>query len=251
MDRSQLFLDEVFLSLQGEGLEVGRPHLFVRLGGCPLRCNYCDTPRSWKQREQFDVFFAHGSTTRANPLSQTDLHKVLEEVLASYDLKPADVMLAVTGGEPLLQAEFLADWLPQWSGSVLLETAGILALQLESVISEVQLLSLDWKLPGTLRSGEELLATEACLDVARAAKCTTQVKLVLTETNSLEQVSTALKTIAEKLPETVVFLQPVTLFANGPRPPKADQLLTWSLHNRALPLDLRVLPQVHPLLGVR
>ena len=251
MDRSQLFLDEIFLSLQGEGLEVGRPHLFLRLGGCPLRCKYCDTPRSWKQRSEFDVFFAQSSTQRSNPLSQESLHEVLQEVLASYDLEPADVMLAVTGGEPLLQADFLSAWLPQWEGPVLLETAGILSSNLQSVISEVQLLSLDWKLPETLRSGAELLETEACLSVARAANCTTQVKLVLTETTSLEQVSNALKTIAEKLPETVVFLQPVTPFANGPLPPKADQLLTWSLHNRALPLDLRVLPQVHPLLGVR
>lgn len=251
MDRSPLFLDEIFLSLQGEGLEVGRPHLFLRCGGCPLRCNYCDTPRSWKQRDRFDVFCQHTSEQRANPLSELDLHQVLQEVLASYGLQSSDVMLAITGGEPLLQAEFLSTWLPQWEGSVLLETAGILASNLHTVISEIELLSLDWKLPETLRSGAELLQTEACLDLAREANCTTQVKLVLTETTSNEQVSSALESIAAKLPNTVVFLQPVTPFGEGPKPPQAEQLLQWSLRHRALPLDLRVLPQVHPLLGVR
>ena len=251
MDRAPLFLDEIFLSLQGEGLEVGRPHLFLRLGGCPLRCKYCDTPRSWKQRDTFDVFFTHTSEHRANPLTDVDLHQVLQEVLASYGLQSTDVMLAITGGEPLLQAEFLSTWLPQWEGPVLLETAGILATKLESVISEIELLSLDWKLPETLRSGAELLQTEACLDLARAADCTTQVKVVLTETTSSEQVSHALESIAAKLPNTVVFLQPVTPFGEGPKPPQAEKLLQWSLRHRALPLDLRVLPQVHPLLGVR
>ncbi|MFK5955214.1 MAG: 7-carboxy-7-deazaguanine synthase QueE [Planctomycetota bacterium] len=251
MDCSHLFLDEIFLSLQGEGLEVGRPHLFLRLGGCPLRCAYCDTPRSWKQRESFDLHSAHVSEVRANPLSADDLSAVLQEVLTSYGLEASDVMLAVTGGEPLVQAQFLASWLPQWDGSVLLETAGVLAQSLQTLIGSVQLLSLDWKLAETLRSGEELLETEACLVLARQANCTTQIKLVLTETTSAEQVSAALEIMAAKLPGATVFLQPVTPFAQGPLPPTADCLLDWCLQSRALPLDLRVLPQVHPLLGVR
>jgi len=39
-------VSEVFVSFQGEGVHAGRRHLFVRLGGCPLRCRYCDTPES-------------------------------------------------------------------------------------------------------------------------------------------------------------------------------------------------------------
>jgi organic radical activating enzyme len=38
---------EVFASIQGEGAFVGEPQTFVRLRGCPLRCRWCDTPRSW------------------------------------------------------------------------------------------------------------------------------------------------------------------------------------------------------------
>lgn len=251
MDSAHLFLDEVFLSLQGEGLEVGRPHLFLRLGGCPLRCTYCDTPRSWEPRAEFDLFLAQGVESGTNPLIERDLDKVLLKVLESYGLEASEVMLAVTGGEPLQQAEFLEQWLPTWTGPVLLETAGVHAESLKTVLPFVHLLSLDWKLPNTLRSGEELLQTHACLEAAAASGCRSQVKLVLATHHTDEEVAAALKTIADVLPGVVVFLQPVTPFGKGPQAPAAERLLQWSLTHRHLPLELRVLPQVHPLLGVR
>ncbi len=40
---NRLRLTEIFLSLQGEAASVGWPTVFVRLTGCPLRCQYCDT----------------------------------------------------------------------------------------------------------------------------------------------------------------------------------------------------------------
>ena len=44
-DASRVDLVELFSSVQGEGPHVGTPALFVRLGGCDIRCVYCDEPR--------------------------------------------------------------------------------------------------------------------------------------------------------------------------------------------------------------
>ncbi len=77
---NSLRITEIFYSLQGESLTVGLPTVFVRLTGCPLRCQYCDT-----------AYAFHGGERR----SQAD---ILAEV-ASYEPR----YICVTGGEPLAQ----------------------------------------------------------------------------------------------------------------------------------------------------
>ena len=44
----RLRITEIFHSLQGEARDVGRPTVFVRLTGCPLRCVWCDTEYAFK-----------------------------------------------------------------------------------------------------------------------------------------------------------------------------------------------------------
>ena len=62
----RLRLTEIFLSLQGEARSVGWPTVFVRLTGCPLRCQYCDTAyafhggQCFDQRFIFRIFFSFG-----------------------------------------------------------------------------------------------------------------------------------------------------------------------------------------------
>lgn len=76
---------EIFYSLQGEGVRMGTPAVFLRLAGCNLHCSWCDTKYSWKKGVDVAV----------------------EEVaarIAVYDCKG----LVVTGGEPLLQQKELS-----------------------------------------------------------------------------------------------------------------------------------------------
>ena len=76
----RLRITEIFYSLQGEARTVGLPTVFIRLTGCPLRCEYCDTTYAFKGGEWFS------------------LQDILSEV-KKYRTK----YVTVTGGEPLAQ----------------------------------------------------------------------------------------------------------------------------------------------------
>ena len=103
---TELFLDvsERFYSIQGESTWAGLPCLFIRLSGCNLRCNYCDSSYTWEET---------GKTTS------------LGEILAWADEHPG-TMVEFTGGEPLLQKEVypLIDKLLGQGRTVLVETNG-------------------------------------------------------------------------------------------------------------------------------
>jgi 7-carboxy-7-deazaguanine synthase len=72
---------EIFRSIQGEGINQGKPCLFIRLAGCNLHCHWCDTD-----------FAQIGGT-------EMSLDTILEH---AWRLNPSYV--CITGGEPLLQA---------------------------------------------------------------------------------------------------------------------------------------------------
>jgi organic radical activating enzyme len=83
-----LVVAEVFANtVQGEGPSLGRRASFIRLGGCNLSCNWCDTPETWDSG-RFD-------------LRQTLTRTPVEEIVARA-LVGAPGLVVITGGEPLL-----------------------------------------------------------------------------------------------------------------------------------------------------
>jgi 7-carboxy-7-deazaguanine synthase len=101
-------ITEIFHSLQGESRTVGIPTTFVRLTGCPLRCQYCDTAYA----------FTGGEVKT--------LESILQEVSESSALH-----VTVTGGEPLAQPGCLPllSQLCDAGYEVSLETSGALDIQ--------------------------------------------------------------------------------------------------------------------------
>jgi 7-carboxy-7-deazaguanine synthase len=89
-NRSRLRINEIFHSLQGEADCVGFPTVFVRLTGCPLRCQYCDTEYAfhsgnWLERsailEKVREYGArHVCVTGGEPLAQPNCIKLLREL---------------------------------------------------------------------------------------------------------------------------------------------------------------------------
>ena len=248
---SSLQLMEAFCSLQGEAAEVGKPHLFLRLAGCPLRCHYCDTPKSWNRTEQWELHLKEQSLQFQNPAPFGDLSAQLERLALDWNWTVEESTLSITGGEPLVQADALEEWLPAWPGRVVLETAGLWPERLRTLLPFLDAVSLDWKLASTLRETEEAVSPRECVELLQQSELPFWVKVVLTETVSEEELDGALQELAQLSPQCRTFLIPATPGPGHASGPDIDFLLKAQLRNRALGLKMQVMPQIHPILGVR
>lgn len=125
MSSPRVKLTEIFLSIQGEADSVGWPTVFVRLTGCPLRCQYCDT-----------AYAFHGGEWHS-------LEEVVDKV-GSFGARH----VCVTGGEPLAQKSCLPlmERLCDSGYHVSLETSG--AMDVSAVDPRVTRV-VDIKTPGS------------------------------------------------------------------------------------------------------
>lgn len=199
------YISEIFVSFQGEGMDAGRRHLFVRLAGCPLRCRYCDTPESLERTPRARVDSAVPRCV-ANPVSAEFAGSLIHEVLQSRG--PVDGS-AVTGGEPLAQPGFLAALLDQAElpRPVLLETAGVHAAALARIAPRVDQVSMDLKLPSCSGEGE---FWEQHARFLRICAEKAYIKIPLGRGFLLDELRRAAELVAAVDPSIPVFLQPVT-----------------------------------------
>lgn len=145
----RLRLTEIFCSLQGEARDAGWPSVFVRLTGCPLRCQYCDTAYAFHGGDWWTI-------------------DAIAAQVAQYGVRH----VCVTGGEPLAQkrCHALLTRLCDEGYSVSLETSG--AIDLSAVDPRVSRV-MDIKTPGSGEAGRNLWQN---LDVLNAHD---QIKFVL------------------------------------------------------------------------
>ncbi len=251
-------LVEVFSSAQGEGLDVGRSTLFVRLGGCDLRCAWCDSPGTWKPSPQGRIETARGSGVFEPHDNPVEAGAIVDALL---HLEPErHAMVSLTGGEPLLQPDAvraLAARLGVLGPEVMLETHGLHVEGLRAVLDHLDVVSMDWKLASDVRRETDARggtpaafhdAHEAFLAVARAAPRVV-VKVVVTQNSTDEEIDAAVARIARTHPSAALVLQPVTPFAAVRERPSAERLLALARRAERKIEDVRVVPQTHPLIG--
>ena len=130
LNNTTLNITEIFYSLQGEAKEVGIPTVFVRLTGCPLRCNYCDTAYAFKGN---------------NPLSIASIMEQVEKYNTHY--------VCVTGGEPMAQRNclILLDTLIEAGYKVSMETSG--SIDISPVNKKVSVV-MDLKTPSSTEQSQ-------------------------------------------------------------------------------------------------
>ncbi|HEY9825875.1 MAG TPA: 7-carboxy-7-deazaguanine synthase QueE [Stenomitos sp.] len=244
-------LIEIFSAIQGEGLNVGTRQLFIRFGGCDLRCRYCDSPHTWHPQSDCRIEVTPGQRdfeVQPNPVSVSQLVEWVHQLWRS----PLHDSISLTGGEPLLHQAFLAAFLPALNHRmpIYLETGGHHPAALTTLATYVDLVGMDLKLPSV--SGEmHWEAHAACLQICQDTNTEAFCKIIVSNATDPAELDQAAQLVAHINPHIPVFLQPVTpISAKGePTPPMPDQVLEWQARMKAVLASVRVVPQTHKMMG--
>jgi len=218
-------ITEIFTSIQGEGLYIGQVQTFVRFYSCNIKCGFCDERR----KTGFKEYSAQG--------------------LMNAILKENNKVVSLTGGEPLLYADFLKRVLPKLKKKgflVYLETNGTLKNKLLEIIDFLDIISMDIKLPSSTRDRAYWKAHADFLK--EAVKKKAFVKSVITNKTTASDIKKAVS-IIKRIDKAMFFiLQPVTINNKIQKITKAQEFL--GIANSTLD-NIRFIPQVHKILGIR
>ncbi len=219
-------ISEVFYSIQGEGIYLGYPQIFIRFWGCNLdSCSYCDTNPA-----QFKEYSIDGLKQALKKL-KTDCHSI-----------------SITGGEPLLQVDFIKQFLRSLYGAnrIYLETNGILYHSLKKIIKDIDIIAMDMKLPSA--TGLEPFWDEHRKFLLMAWEKEVFVKLVITEETTLEDFRAALEIILSVDTSIPLVIQP---HFEDSSPKLTDKLLKFQKEAFKSLAHVRVIPQLHIGMGMR
>jgi Organic radical activating enzymes len=232
-------ISEIFCSVQGEGPYVGYRQAFVRFTGCNLNCNYCDTPVEAtkvcrvEKKAGSNVF-----QNIENPLSSDEVSEIVKSFSGLHSV-------SLTGGEPLLHAEFISSLdagIPLY-----LESNMTLPHMAKKVKDDLSYVSGDVKLlPHSLLEDPELHldSTIECFRILR----TTQnrdcfCKIVVTKDTPVDDIEGVVGAISGYISSLI--LQPVTQKDMQPEPGYLLSLQESFLND----IDTRIIPQTHKMWG--
>lgn len=225
---------EIFRSVQGEGPYIGAAQVFVRFFECNMHCVWCDTPASI------------GDTSRN--YTDVSLADLFGKVKGLYD---GCHSVSITGGEPLLQVEFLKEFLPQLKSAgmkVYLETNGVLPDALAQVIAHTDIVAMDFKLPSS--TGEKAFwdEHEAFLKMALAKEVF--IKAVISKDTTMDDVRTAAAIVQRTAPQAVFILQP-NYFDMKAQDGCVAKCVDMQKYCSTLLTNVRIIPQTHKFMKLR
>lgn len=229
---------EVFTSVEGEGILYGTKTLFVRLAGCPFSCFYCDTKESL-------------------PLNSGDEYSIDDaNQLINQKLKNQTYKVNFTGGDPLIQHEavaLLAKNIQNKKIPTYLESSCFDIDRFNHVLPFIDIVKIEFKTKDSdfidSQHYEKLIShTMKCLQSSVNAKKITYIKIVVsskTQSKDFKKLINEIFTIISNDDIDGFIIQPTY----GISEPSLDLLL--NLYDLVYPfyIDVKVIPQLHKLLG--
>ncbi|GIU70789.1 MAG: radical SAM protein [Candidatus Nitrosocaldaceae archaeon] len=172
----KVYINEIFTSIEGEGIYLGTKTLFIRFAGCPLRCYWCDTP--------YALLIKDGKEYK------------LEEALKVIDanIKRNTYKVNLTGGDPLLQHKAvyeIAKHLKDKGLLTYLESSCYNSERFSYLLPYIDICKIEFKLKDANATSnyESLLEEELrCLTEAIDNKKVTYIKIVVSNKSNIEEV---------------------------------------------------------------
>ncbi|RPJ32624.1 MAG: 7-carboxy-7-deazaguanine synthase QueE [Nitrosopumilales archaeon] len=240
-NKARARVSEIFTSIEGEGIFVGKKTLFIRFSGCHLKCRWCDTKY-------------------ALPLdSGTDYQ--IDEIkdLIIKELQPFTYKVNFTGGEPLLQTQAvieLADFIKKQTNlKTYMESSCFDSELFSKVLPYIDICKVEFKTDDSKVVEDEeydnlLLNEIRCLELAIESNKATYIKIVVTNSTNLESFKNLVYNISKKIKPSDILgfiIQP----SFGIDQPTVNKLLdTYDIVQPMFP-EVRIIPQLHKEMGAR
>lgn len=219
-------ISEIFDSVQGEGIYLGEKQIFVRFFGCNLSCVFCDT--------------------KLNRFTEYEPQELFQELKLYRDEYHS---VSFTGGEPLLQKDFLKEILKLTASGGYknyLETNGTLPGELEDVIDYLHVVAMDLKFPSSTQMGKVWGMHRKFLKIA--SKKEVFLKAIICGSTTEEDLREALALIKEIHSSGILVLQPNNQEDYAQLKSKLYNFKDICAKEN---ITVCVIPQIHKIVGVK
>lgn len=223
---------EVFRSIQGEGKYAGVPQVFVRFAGCNLHCRWCDSG-----------YAVNAAPNQYRELTATELWAEAERLWEGCH------SVSLTGGEPLLHADFLKEFFEVtrvFKVRTFLETNGTLPGELARIIDDVDIVSMDIKLPSS--TGARACWDEHVNFLRVAWGKDIFIKMVVSMDTDMKDIIRASEVVLQADAAIAVFIQPNHLQLGRELLGKCCEIQAYLMNYLT---DVRILPQMHKFMDIR
>lgn len=217
---------EVFESIQGEGIYLGERQIFVRFFGCNLNCKFCDT--------KLDYF------------REYEPQELFGEIKKYFDKQHS---ISFTGGEPLLQKDFLKEIMRLTSAGGFknyLETNGTLPQELDAVIDYTDIVAMDLKLPTSTGMKDFWEDHSRFLEIA--SRKDTFLKAIICDSTREEDFLAGINLVKGLNKALTLVLQPDSNSDYAQIEAKLENFKNICIKNN---IAACIIPQAHKMIGIK